>query len=467
MTKYAGGLANSGENFAAVWGYEDAQGNEFAIIGVRNAIRIYDVNDPRNPVQVYNYQDGQTTWWREFKTYRNYLYAVCDDCYQGLQTICMDSLAQNNFKRDLSVIRSAHNIYIDTANARLYLCGASYLNKTPAYGIFIYSLDTPSNPTLIKFHNTGMYSHDVFVRNNICYASNGNAGTFIYDYNDVNNIFTISSSSVVPGYHHSLWLNDSSTYMYGAMEIPLGLPMATYKLLNNNMVYVDTFRARYPVGYLPNTAHNPHLVRNKLYVSYYHDGVAIFDVSNRSTPRLMANYDTYTSPGAYNNFYGAWGVYPFLKSGLVLVSDMQTGLYVLGLEQSMNSPNDIILQTPGAGIILKTRTGQAKITVDDALGVVINTSATIPSTDKITLKDEDFRSDTGIKLRSVGGNYYKLELSSGNLTATPTSPGLGISITGDLVFETYNRGPLLKDASNNWQRVRISPAGGLDLFKMY
>ena len=47
-----------------------------------------------------------------------------------------------------------------------------------------------------------------------------------------------------------------------------------------------------------------------------------------AAPRLHANYDTYTSDDA-TGFAGAWGVYPFLPSGVTVVSDINTGLYIL------------------------------------------------------------------------------------------------------------------------------------------
>ena len=41
----------------------------------------------------------------------------------------------------------------------------------------------------------------------------------------------------------------------------------------------------------------------------------------------MGYYDTF-EPNHHDSYMGAWGVYPFLPSGNILLSDMQTGLYV-------------------------------------------------------------------------------------------------------------------------------------------
>ena len=41
----------------------------------------------------------------------------------------------------------------------------------------------------------------------------------------------------------------------------------------------------------------------------------------------VGQYDTYTGSGT--GFFGDWGVYPFLPSGNLLVTDMSEGLFVL------------------------------------------------------------------------------------------------------------------------------------------
>jgi choice-of-anchor B domain-containing protein len=468
-TKYAGPLLNPGEKFAAVWGYEDPSGNEYAIVGVRDSIRIYNVNDPRNPNKVYSYGDGTYTTWREFKTYRNYLYAVCDNCTEGLEIINMDSLASNHFRQDQSLIRSAHNIYIDTASARMFLCGARYINGTSANGIFIYSLSNPANPVMVKFHNTGMYSHDIFVRDNICYASNGYSGTFVYDYSDINNISLLSSSSFVSGYHHSVWVDDAKTAMYSAVEVPLGKPMNVYKLIGNNIVYQSDFRLAYqglPPG--SNTAHNPHIVKNYLYVSYYHDGIGIFDISNPLNPLVAGHYDTdNVSIGShpYSNYYGAWGVYPFLKSGNLLVSDIDNGFYIIGFDNETRSATDLVLDTPGAGFIMKNKNLNYKLTIDNS-GAIQFSSLGVASSASFVSKTKDLVSDQRIFLRSPNGDYYYLSFNGISVSAIPGTPVSPIKFTGDFAFDDYNRGPLLKNGSS-WYRMRVNSLGILEYFLMY
>jgi hypothetical protein len=62
--------------------------------------------------------------------------------------------------------------------------------------------------------------------------------------------------------------------------------------------------------------------------SYYKDGITIVDASRPDNLVTVGRYDTYTQ-GSGNGFNGAWGVYPFLPSGNILVSDIDNGLFVL------------------------------------------------------------------------------------------------------------------------------------------
>ncbi|HQV01040.1 MAG TPA: carboxypeptidase regulatory-like domain-containing protein, partial [Bacteroidia bacterium] len=61
--------------------------------------------------------------------------------------------------------------------------------------------------------------------------------------------------------------------------------------------------------------------------SWYKEGVVIVDAVRPDNLIEVGHYDT--SPQTGGGFDGAWGVYPYLPSGNVLVSDMSEGLFVL------------------------------------------------------------------------------------------------------------------------------------------
>ena len=63
------------------------------------------------------------------------------------------------------------------------------------------------------------------------------------------------------------------------------------------------------------------------------------DISDPTQPTEMGYYDTYLpEEGRFN---GAWSVYPFFASGKLIVSDMQTGLFVLEYEGAPIIPPEL------------------------------------------------------------------------------------------------------------------------------
>jgi hypothetical protein len=83
------------------------------------------------------------------------------------------------------------------------------------------------------------------------------------------------------------------------------------------------------LGSAGSIAHNPYIIGNKAYISYYHDGVQVFDFSDPRHPVKCAYFDTDPLNDNYSGYGGAWGVYPFLPSHHILASDLLNGLYVL------------------------------------------------------------------------------------------------------------------------------------------
>jgi hypothetical protein len=56
--------------------------------------------------------------------------------------------------------------------------------------------------------------------------------------------------------------------------------------------------------------------------------MTVLDISDTSSPKEIGFFDTF--PISDNtSFNGAWGVYPYLPSGVILISDISSGLYVV------------------------------------------------------------------------------------------------------------------------------------------
>ena len=113
-----------------------------------------------------------------------------------------------------------------------------------------------------------------------------------------------------------------------------------------------------------------------LHVAYYVDGYYVWDLSDPANPSLYAYYDTSEVPHSLG-YKGAWGVYPFLSSGRVLVSDMQEGLFVFenGSTNVENTVADDALIFPnpmiGETLMIQSMTGHVSVDIRDHQGRLV------------------------------------------------------------------------------------------------
>ncbi|MBK7380050.1 MAG: T9SS type A sorting domain-containing protein [Ignavibacteriales bacterium] len=85
--------------------------------------------------------------------------------------------------------------------------------------------------------------------------------------------------------------------------------------------------------------HNLFIKGNYAYISYYKQGLVVLDITDPTNPFMAGWYDTYTpTTGTYN---GAWGCYPYLPSGNILISDINSGLWVLDFLLDPTTPVEL------------------------------------------------------------------------------------------------------------------------------
>ena len=326
-TLTATGWLNSRYN--EVWGVA-INGLEIAIIGSTEGTHFINVTDPATAYEIeaaYIPGDaaGANLIHRDFHDYQGYLYTVADEGPSTLQIIDMNNLPTSTTLVSASneFITQSHNIFIDNEAGRLYSTGGE--------GVAILSLENPAAPTLMKrFPNSDFtipYAHDIFVRGDTAYLNCGSQGLWVVDFSDVEEPKLLGNMTLYEqqGYNHAGWLDDTRPYYFLADETH-GLDIKTVSVEDaEDMEVLNTFDA--DAAAQSSIPHNVIVRGNYLYTSYYYDGLQVFDISDIDNPTRVAYYDTYAGADG-SGYQGAWGVYPFFPSGNILVSDMQTGLYV-------------------------------------------------------------------------------------------------------------------------------------------
>ena len=349
-------------------------GREIAIIGSTAGTHFFDVTEPANSSEVAFVEGafiGTGVIHRDYHDFENYLYAVCDEGNTStLQIIDISNLPNSvtTVYDSNALLTKSHNIFIDTSTAKMYSCGTNNSMQ-------VYSLNSPQNPILIHSYNT--YVHDAYIINDTAYLNCGGNGLIIEDFTMVDTIGNqptqLASFTSYPdaGYNHSGWLNENKT-IYAMFDENHGYDV---KLLDvsdlSNISVLSIFNSGVNTQSM---AHNGIIKGDNLYISYYHDGLRVFDISDPSNPIQNWQYDTYNSNN-YAGYKGAWGVYPYLPSGNIIISDMQTGLYIIDTSNGITNVIESSFQnkiSPNPATDRFQITSEAdNITIYNSLGIKI------------------------------------------------------------------------------------------------
>ena len=308
------------ETLNDIWGYADATGNEYALVGLVNGVSIVDVTDPENPVDLF-FIEGIRSTWRDLKTIpEGYAYVV-NESGDGLMIIDLNKLPNDiSYTLDETHFSTAHNIYIDEYNVA-YCVGTDTIQ-----GYIALDLKDPLKP--VKIGEYGNYCHDIYVRNNIAYTSEVYNGRFaILDIRKKGDLVTLAAQKTFSEFTHNAWLSEDGNYLFTTDEVSAGT-VGSYQISDlSNPIPLDNFRPI--VETFDPIPHNVHVKGNYLYTSHYTEGVIVLNAYDPSNLTIAEFYDTYPTDTIPPLFRGCWGVYPFLPSGNIIASDRQNGLQVL------------------------------------------------------------------------------------------------------------------------------------------
>ena len=336
-----------------IWGWTDPQtGREYALVGRNDGTAFVDVSNPVNPfflgvLPTHSVNSG----WRDIKVYDDHAFIVSEAPLHGMQVFDLTQLraALNppvTFEETAHYenVSRAHNIGINEETGFAYIVGAGGGGQTCGGGLHMVDIRTPANPAFAGCFadlSTGQggsgYTHDVqcvvyrgpdaeHQGREICIGSNENAIS-IADVTDKANPVAISTATYPNvGYTHQGWLTEDHRHFFlddEADEFVFGLNTRTlvwdFTDLDDPLLLTEYFAET------TNTDHNQYVVGNRVYQANYSGGLRVLDITDVSNPVEVAFFDT--SPGDIGG--GAWSVYPFFESGLIIVSGITEGLFAI------------------------------------------------------------------------------------------------------------------------------------------
>ena len=320
------GTWNERENYGDIWGYTDqTTGKEYALLCVRDeGLSIIDISD--QPIEVGfvpSMQVGSDA--KDVKVFDHYAVLIKET--EPAQIIDLSDPEDPNVVSTIHFGLSvedggAHNCYIN--GQYLYVIGHD------AGGLEIYDLTNPESPQWVGDYIT-YYYHDIYVKDGIAYAAaiHGD-GVDILDVSNPSNVQLLANFNYEGSGAHNCWTTEDGNYVIVGDEIGDGNWIRIFDIQDLENIFMV---AEYIVD-PESVVHNAYIDGNLLYVAHYTEGVRIVDLSNPESPVEIAYYDTYL-PNEYG-YEGCWSVFPYFESGKIIASDLQSGLFVLEHQQSVN-----------------------------------------------------------------------------------------------------------------------------------
>ncbi len=336
--------ANSGNDS---WGWTDPVDNkEYAIMGLNNGTAFIDISQPSNPIYLGKLPTHTTnSSWRDIKVFGNYAFIVSEAGGHGMQVFDLTKLRNvanppMTFNEDAHYdgFGNAHNIVINPSEAYAYAVGT----QTFSGGPHVIDISNPLNPTFAGGYADDFYTHDAqvityngpdldYVGEEIYIGSNEDEVVIlnVTDKTNITNISTISYSNI--GYTHQAWLTEDQTYLLlGDETDELGFGFDTRTIifdlsdLDSPAVHMEY------IGGNSSIDHNGYVKGNLFYLASYTAGLRVIDISNISNQNLNEIHFFDTFPQNDNlGFSGLWNAYPFFESGNIVLSDIDTGFYLI------------------------------------------------------------------------------------------------------------------------------------------
>ena len=353
LLSFTAGSALGGGDMNDIWGWTDpVYGTEYVLLGRTSGTAFVDISDPVNPLYLGNLPaSGSNSLWRDIKVDGNYAYIVSEASGHGMQIFDLTKLRNvinppATFTEDAhySGWGNAHNIVINEASDRAYGVGTN----TSSGGLHIVDISDPLNPVIMGDFAGDGYTHDAQVVNyigpdaayagsEIAFACNENSVTVI-DVTDPTDAIQLSRTTYNSQYTHQGWLTEDHKYFLSNDELD-----ENYTGVNTTTFIWDVQDLNAPfllgtfVSTTPAIDHNLYVKDNFCYQSNYRAGLRITNLDNIASGMLteVGYFDVYPSSDAAG-FNGTWSNYPYFASGVVAVSHIEEGLFLLSLSGNIS-----------------------------------------------------------------------------------------------------------------------------------
>lgn len=308
---------DSGSTLAGCWHYVDAGGREYALLGTRLGLDIYDVSIPTQPVRKYQVP-GIANNWREVKVWNGYAYVGSEATGSGITIVDLtqvaDSIRWKVWTGEgpvLDQIQRSHTV--GAVDGYLYIYGGNAYS-----GAVICSLADPWNPVYVGNYNLN-YLHDGFVRGDTLWGSEIYKGQFsVVDISDKTNPVLLANHPTPAAFNHNAELSKDGRFLFTTDEKSFA-PLGAFDVSElDNITLTDVY---YPSQKPASEVHNVRVYGDDYLICPSYGGqLTIVDASDP--------YNLIETAWAVVGTSLVWDADPYLPSGIVFATAKAEGFFI-------------------------------------------------------------------------------------------------------------------------------------------
>lgn len=432
LTEFDGSNPGSG---ADCWGYTSPSGREYAIMTTESTAAFVEITDPVNPVVVEIIPHAPNLW-ADVKVINDHAY-ICTERENGsIQIVDLTGIDSGVVSlvgsiTDINITR-AHNVIVDNLGERLYLCGGRNGGTSIANGgLLAFDVSNPADPQHLGTYGA-TYVHDAQVHvfesgpnagKTVAFCFVAGNGVDIVDFTNGAAPFRMSRTSY-PGisYSHQGWFDPATNMLYQNDEVDEldgNVSTTTTRVFDCTNLSSPQLVSTFTTG-LPAIDHNLYIKDGFLFEANYRSGLRIFDSNaNMMSPPEVGYIDTYPANDV-PDFSGAWSNYPYFDSGVVIISDINRGLFIVDPTYAMNGgvpfeyefPTPLPESIPESGMSYSFKVNNTNGAVDPEN--VWFSYANITDLEAGPAPRHSGHPHTLLKANPIGGDFYEVDIPAGD-----------------------------------------------------
>lgn len=362
------------------WKFADIYANgNVAVQGTYNCrgVFIYDLTDPDNPVIASHYNPSPQQAFLEATVIGNRGYfgsggpypAGTADSGDGVHIVDLTNPYQPVLLGKINASNGGYNGIHEMVIQGNYLF--ENYNSTSNKVLKIFDISDPANP-VFKWNvvpTDSLWVHAVHVRGNRMYTSGWRGMIDIYDIGNLATQPPVFLGAIAgDNNNHTSFTSEDGNYLFSARETLDG-DLRVYDVRDPAQPLLVKSIKTSELGLQAISPHDPMVVGDKLYVSWYQAGIQVFDIKDPVNPVHVAQYDTFdgqylaptnSDPSKSNetepwdiicgipgnnlqnapqaSYDGSWAVNALIGSDRILAGDMTRGLFVIDASELFEAP---------------------------------------------------------------------------------------------------------------------------------